>query len=78
MWKDANAVALLTIEKTEKKTYRQESETVRQQQCIQELKKTYEEKPTTEFGALLDNLTSVAYDDRKSFVEEHIVNYERI
>jgi hypothetical protein len=42
-----------------------------------ELKKAYEGKYAIEFYALLNSLTSVSYDDRKSSIEEHLTNYER-
>jgi hypothetical protein len=41
-----------------------------------ELKKAYEGKSATEFYALLNSLTSIFFDDRKSSIEEHIIHYE--
>jgi len=79
MWKDADAVALLTIEKncTEDIQARiGNCETAAS--AYQELKKAFEGKTTTEFGALLDSFVSIQFDDRKSSVTEHIAHYERI
>jgi len=79
MWKDADAVALLTIEKncTEDIQARiGNCET--SASAYQELQKAFEGKTTTEFGALVDSFASIQFDDRKSSITEHIANYERI
>jgi len=79
IWKDADAVALLTIEKncTEDIQARiGNCETAAS--AYQELKKAFEGKTTTEFGALLDSFVSIQFDDRKTSVTEHIAHYERI
>jgi len=79
LWKDTDAVALLTIEKN-----CTEDLQARIGNCdtaadaYQELKKAFEGKTTTEFGALLDSFVSVQFDDRKTSVAEYIAHYERI
>jgi len=79
LWKDTDAVALLTIEKN-----CTEDLQARIGNCdtaadaYQELKKAFEGKTTTEFGALLDSFVSVQFDDRKTSVAEYIAYYERI
>lgn len=79
MWKDADAIALLTIEKNS-----EEDIQARIRNCLssadayKELIKAYEGKTTTEFEALVDSFSSILYDDRKASVEEHISQYERV
>jgi len=79
MWKDTDAVGLLTIEKN-----CTEDLQARIGNCdtaadaYQELKKAFEGKTTTEFGALLDSFVSVQFDDRKTLVAEYIAHYARI
>ena len=78
-WKNANAVALLTIRKNCEENVRQRIGSMGSAKAaFDELKRAYEGKTTTEFGALLDSFTSISYADRKSTVDDHIVEYERI
>jgi len=79
MWKDADAVALLTM--TMEKNC-EEGVQARIGRCntameaYDELKKAYEEKTTAEFGALVDSFASMSCDDRKTTIEEHMTQYE--
>ena len=78
MWKDADAVALLTIEKnSEEDVQASIGNCLTSAEAYKELKKAYEGKTTTEFGALVDSFSSILYDDRKASVDEHILQYER-
>jgi hypothetical protein len=77
-WKDANAVALLTMRKNcEDDVKARIGNLTSAKDAYAELKKAYEGKTATEFYALLDSLTSISFDDRKSSIEEHVTNYER-
>jgi len=78
MWKDADAVALLTIEKncTEDIQARiGNCETAAS--AYQELQKAFEGKTTTKFGALVDSFASIQSDDRNTSITGHIASYER-
>ena len=79
MWKDADAVALLTIEKNcEEDIQARIGNCLTAAAAYKELKKAYEGRTTTEFYALLESLTSIPYNDRKTSINEHITSYERI
>jgi hypothetical protein len=77
-WKDANAVALLTLRKNCEDDVRARIGNLTiAKDAYDELKKAYEGKSDTEFHTLLNSLTSISYDDRKNSIEEHIAYYER-
>jgi len=77
MWKDADAIALLTIEKNcEEDVQARIGNCTTAEIAYQELKKAYEGKTTTEYGALVDIFASMQYD-RKSSIDEYIASYER-
>lgn len=76
MWKDADAVALLTIEKNcieDIQARIGNCET--SASAYQELQKAFEGKTTTEFGALVDSFASIQFDDRKSRIPTLIIRY---
>ena len=78
MWKDADAAALLTIEKNcEENIQARIGNCVTAAEEYKELKKAYEGRTMTEFYALLESLTSIPFDDRTTSINEHISNYER-
>jgi hypothetical protein len=77
-WKDVNAVARLTMRKNYEDDVKVRiGNLTSAKDDYAELKKPYEGKTATEFYALLDSLTSISFDDRKSPIEEHFTNYER-
>jgi len=79
IWQKANDLTLLTILKNCKDNVRSRIGTYElAKDAYDELKKVYESKTATEFYALLNSLTNIAFDDRKATIEEHITHYEAI
>ena len=72
-WQDANAIALLTIRKNCENDVRARVGNISTAQAAyRELQKAYEGHTTTEFYALLDSISTIHFDDRKTAIEEHI------
>jgi hypothetical protein len=77
-WKDANAVALLTMQKNCKDDVRTRIGNMTiAKDAYDELQKAYQGKSAIEFYALLNSLTSISFDDQKNSIEEHMTPYER-
>jgi len=77
IWQKANGLTLLTILKNCEDNVRSRIGTYElAKDAYDELKKAYEGKTATEFYALLDSLTNIAFDDRKATIEKHITHYE--
>jgi len=76
-WQKANDLALLTILKNCEDNVRSRIGTCElAKDAYDELKKAYEGKTATEFYALLDSLTNIPFDDRKTTIDGHITHYE--
>ena len=77
-WKDTNSIALLTLRKNCEDNVRARIGNLSTaKEAFDELKRAFEGRTTTEFYALLDSITSIHFDDRKSSIEEHVVRFER-
>jgi len=77
VWQKANDLTLLTILKNCEDNVRSRIGTFElAKEAYDELKKAYEGKTATEFYALLDSLTNILFDDRKTTIDEHITHYE--
>jgi hypothetical protein len=78
-WKDANSIALLTIQKNcEDEVRARIGNLTNAKEAYDELKRAYEGRTATEFYALLDSpTTSLTFDDRNIAFNEHVINYER-
>ena len=64
IWKDADAVALLTIENNcEEDIQRRIGNCLPAVEAYKELKKAYEGITTTKFCAILESLTNIPFDD---------------
>jgi len=77
-WNDGNDFILITIRKNCEANVRSRIGTYElARNAYDELKKAYEGKTTAEFHALLDSITNISFDDRKSTIADHIANYEK-
>jgi len=77
-WDDGNDFILITICKNCEANVRSRIGTHElAKNAYDELKKAYEGKMTAEFHALLDSITNISFDDRKSTIADHIANYEK-
>jgi len=69
-WDDGNDFILITIRKNREANARSRIGTHElAKNAYDELKKAYEGKTTAEFHALLDSLTNISFDDRKSTIK---------
>jgi len=76
-WAKANDFILLTILKNCAENVRSRIGTFELAKvAFEELKKAYEGKTAAEFYSLLDNITSIPYDEQKNTIEEHISHFE--
>ena len=76
-WQKANDLTLLTILKNCEDNVRSRVGTCElAKEAFDELKKAYEGKTATEFYALLDSITNIPFNDRKTTTEEHITHCE--
>lgn len=77
-WKDANAVALLTIRKNcEDDVQARIGSIGSAKEAYEELKKAYEGKTSTEFYSLLNSISKIQFDDQTQTIEEYIAAFER-
>ena len=77
IWQEANDFILPTILKNCEDNVRSRIGTYElAKDAFDELKKAYEGKTATEFDSLLDSITNIPYDDRKSSIDEHTTHYE--
>jgi len=77
IWQKANDLTLLTILKNcEDNVHSRIGTYELAKEAYDELRKAFEGKTVTEFYALLDSITNIPFDDRKTTIEEHITHYE--